>query len=165
MKPLLLILLFQLVNANYNLINYLFNANIIDNKIILNTNKSIIQYEFYNNNKIKFDETEIYNNDIFDVVKKQMNNLIINHEMIYNISSAEDNYLNVSISVNEKSTIILSINNQIEVINNILKIDNYNIIFNKLLEIEKFGNFIFINFPDKMIYNFVIKYINDKLPF
>ena len=163
----LFLLFFPLVNANYNLINFIFDANIIDNKIILNNNNKsiIIQYEYYNEYKIIFNETNIYNNNLFDVVNKKMGNFNINHEMIYNISSVDENYLNVLIDVNQKSTLIISINNQIEMINNILKIDNYELIFNKLLEIEKFGNFIFINFPDKMIYNFVIKYIIDKLSY
>ena len=159
----LLILLFTLVNANnYDLLNWLFSADIIDNQIIIN------HYKYNNSLIIMFDTIYEKESDVLcNLNKENINNLLnFEYNMNYDINLLDENYLNVSIKINSNHTKILglSINRQININNNIFNIGDYRLISNELFEINNFNNYLYIHFPNnKMIYNFVIKYNNDKL--
>ncbi len=156
------ILLISPVYSQLN--NIYFSANIVDNKILLDNNITIMfdLEKSTNNNSMKYiyHDTEKITcyNDIYN----------ISYEMNYDLYSSDYNYLNVSLDITNINDIIIIFNEAFNINTslNIIEIKNYKIIFDYNSSIHNIGNHIYINFNNcnkniynKTIYNFVIRYI------
>ncbi len=149
-----------LISPVYSQLNNIyFEANFIDNKIVLDDNVTImLDLEKTANNNILeyiYHDTEKITcyNDIYN----------ISYEMNYDIYSSDYNYLNISLDITNINHITLKFNEPFNINSslNIIEIKKYKIIFDYNSSIYNIGNNIYINFNNcnKTIYNVIIKYI------
>jgi hypothetical protein len=161
------LLLFLLITSVYSLElnNLFFTTDIINNKIILDKNITIDIKSNKNNYYNMLDDNFLDETLIFDKITIYNDYLNISYEMRYDLQEANGNYLRVSLNILDNDNIILIFNEKFNYNGiNIIQMKKYMIIFDdNISHIDIFDNCAYLNFnnylTNKMIYNFIIKYI------